>query len=56
MFARKSGTVFLDPHFKEVVLTAAGADNLTQLEVIQELWSGYGHIVRYALTGSELGV
>lgn len=37
---------------KETVLKATGADDLFEMEKIQSLWSGYGAIVRYGLTGS----
>ena len=39
--------------FNEMVIKATGATALKQTEVIQELWSGYGEIARYALSDSE---
>lgn len=39
--------------FKRTLLEATGATRLEKLGVIQSLWSGYGKIVRYRLTGSE---
>ena len=37
------------------ILEITGASSVTQLEVIQRLWRGYGHIVRYGITGCEWG-
>ncbi|MDF7809195.1 phosphotransferase [Pontiellaceae bacterium B12219] len=39
----------MNPHFKEITLKATGASALTESEVIQSLWSGYGKIVRCGL-------
>lgn len=36
-----------------LIRRATGASGVQPLEVIQELWSGYGTIVRYGLTGSQ---
>lgn len=36
------------------ILEATGADGWEVVEVIQELWSGYGEIVRIRLTGSPM--
>ncbi|MFK7778332.1 MAG: phosphotransferase [Gimesia sp.] len=43
----------LDAKFESVIIEATGASSLMLQSVIQELWSGYGHIIRIALTGSE---
>ncbi|MCF6236828.1 MAG: ecdysteroid 22-kinase family protein [Gammaproteobacteria bacterium] len=43
----------MNPYFKNIVLESTGAKSLTPIEVIQTLWSGYGEIVRVALTGTE---
>lgn len=43
----------LDTKFESVIIEATGASSLMLQSVIQELWSGYGHIIRIALTGSE---
>ncbi|MCF6314675.1 MAG: phosphotransferase [Verrucomicrobiales bacterium] len=43
----------LDPKFEFAILEATGASSLTLQSVIQELWSGYGQIIRVALVGSE---
>ncbi len=39
--------------FPEIIRQAAGARKILLLEVIQELWSGYGAIQRYQLTDAE---
>ncbi len=39
--------------FPTIIKQATGASDIQLIEVIQELWSGYGAILRYALTGSE---
>jgi aminoglycoside phosphotransferase len=44
----------MNPHFTEITLNATGATSLTESEVIQNLWSGYGKIVRCGLVGSNL--
>jgi len=43
----------MDAHLRNTILTATGASYLSQPETIQSLWSGYGSIDRYQLTGSE---
>ncbi len=45
----------MNEHFQHVTLRATGASRLNESGVIQNLWSGYGKIVRCALEGSELG-
>ncbi|VGO17186.1 hypothetical protein PDESU_05781 [Pontiella desulfatans] len=44
----------MNQHFTEITLKATGATALTESEVIQSLWSGYGKIVRVGLDGSDL--
>jgi len=39
---------------EELILGSTGATSLTELEKIQDLWSGYGSIKRYQLTGSSV--
>ena len=39
--------------FPEIIRQAAGADAIELVDVIQELWSGYGTIRRYRLFGGE---
>lgn len=43
----------MNEHFKQVTLQATGAQALIESETIQNLWSGYGKIVRCSLQGSE---
>lgn len=43
----------MNKRFKEIILSAADAADLYEIEVIQSLWSGYGKIVRYGLKGSS---
>ncbi len=40
--------------FRRIILRVTGARDLHQIEKIQDLWSGYGSILRYALEDSEL--
>ena len=40
--------------FFNCVLEATGATDMELIEEIQELWSGYGAILRYGLTGSSI--
>jgi hypothetical protein len=44
----------MNTHFQSITLNATGASALTESEVIQNLWSGYGKIVRCGLRGSDL--
>ncbi|MDQ6992308.1 MAG: DUF1679 domain-containing protein [Mariprofundus sp.] len=37
----------------DIVVKATAADDVQRGEVIQSLWSGYGEIVRYSLSGAE---
>ncbi|GAV20420.1 phosphotransferase enzyme family protein [Mariprofundus micogutta] len=43
----------MNKQLNEIVVKATGAASSERGEVIQSLWSGYGEIVRYALTGSD---
>jgi thiamine kinase-like enzyme len=43
----------MNNHFKETILKATGATELFEIEVIQNLWSGYGKIIRMGLVGSN---
>jgi len=40
--------------FQSIVLSSTNATELISKEIIQNLWSGYGQIVRYGLKGSHL--
>lgn len=44
----------MNSHFKEIILKSTKALDLFEIEMIQQLWSGYGHIRRYGLKGSEM--
>jgi hypothetical protein len=39
----------MNQHFKSVILKSTGASSLIEKEMIQQLWSGYGKIVRVGL-------
>ena len=43
----------MDNYFKEIILNSTGATDLYEIGIIQELWSGYGKIIRYGLIDSE---
>ena len=43
----------LNPHFRSAILSATGASAMEVIGVIQELWSGYGQIVRIGLKGGS---
>ncbi len=43
----------MSTHFEQRTLNVTGADQMYELEVIQRLWSDYGRIVRYALSGGN---
>ncbi len=40
--------------FKQTILNATGAKDLYEIGVIQNLWSGYGKIIRFGLKGAEI--
>lgn len=44
----------MHPEFSDIIKQATGATEIRLIEGIQELWSGYGAILRYALTGSSI--
>lgn len=45
----------LNPSFQSLVCEAAGASSVEVEDVIQELWSGYGQILRLRLEGGRVG-
>jgi hypothetical protein len=47
-------TIKLKDNFQSIILNSTGGSELTSTEIIQNLWSGYGQIVRYGLKGSQL--
>ncbi|HKK80350.1 MAG TPA: phosphotransferase [Phaeodactylibacter sp.] len=44
----------MNEHFKSTILQCTGASALAENELIQELWSGYGKIMRVALEGAAV--
>lgn len=42
-------------NYQQEILRRSGADSILGMEVIQELWSGYGSIVRVSLLGGDAG-
>jgi aminoglycoside phosphotransferase (APT) family kinase protein len=42
----------LGSHVESAILSSTGASRIVELEVLQELWSGYGRILRVRLEGS----
>lgn len=40
--------------FEKIILKSTGARELCDVEEVQELWSGYGKILRYGLSGSDM--
>jgi thiamine kinase-like enzyme len=45
----------MNGYFKSVILKCTGATAVMEQEMIQELWSGYGKIIRVALKGGSVG-
>ena len=43
----------MNDHFNAAILRATGATDLFEIDVIQNLWSGYGQILRIGLVGCE---
>ena len=43
----------MNKNFENIILASTGAKDLCEIEEIQELWSGYGKIIRYRLTGTD---
>lgn len=43
----------MNPHFEDIIKQAAKATAVEECEVIQNLWSGYGKIIRYKVFGAE---
>ena len=44
----------MNEHFQAIIREATGAREVSQIEVIQNLWSGYGKIVRCGLKGTDM--
>ncbi|MGL1891651.1 MAG: ecdysteroid 22-kinase family protein [Spirochaetaceae bacterium] len=43
----------MNSYFKDLIIKNTGASSLGEFEVIQNLWSNYGEIIRYKLIGAE---
>ncbi len=44
----------MNNNFQKIILKATKAKDLFEIEEIQDLWSGYGKILRYGLTGTDV--
>ncbi|MFT5618622.1 MAG: thiamine kinase-like enzyme [Arenicella sp.] len=44
----------MNKHFKSIILQQTGASSLVEKETIQELWSGYGKILRVGLENASV--
>lgn len=44
----------MEKQSEEKILSILGAQTMTKVEVIQNLWSGYGEIVRYNIEGAKM--
>lgn len=44
----------MNKHFQKIILKATQANDLFEIEEIQNLWSGYGKILRYGLEGANV--
>lgn len=44
----------MNSHFKSVILQSTGASSFKEKEIIQELWSGYGKIIRLSLENTSV--
>ena len=44
----------MDEYFRSIILQKTGASSLFEKEVIQELWSGYGKIIRVGLENAAV--
>lgn len=44
----------MNKSFEKVILRSTGAKEVYEIEEVQELWSGYGKILRYELSGTEV--
>ena len=44
----------MDDYFRSIILQCTGASSLYEKEVIQQLWSGYGKIIRVGLQGPSV--
>jgi len=44
----------MNKHVRTIILESTGADSLVEKEIIQELWSGYGKIIRIGLVNADV--
>ena len=44
----------INEHFKSIILKSTGATSFTEKETVQELWSGYGKIIRVSLANASM--
>jgi len=44
----------MNDYFKNIIQTSTGANSVSEIEMIQSLWSGYGKILRFALKGADI--
>ena len=44
----------MNEYFKSIILQSTGASSLFEKEMIQELWSGYGKIMRVGLENASI--
>lgn len=44
----------MNKSFEKLILNSTGSKELYKIEEVQELWGGYGKILRYALSGGEV--
>lgn len=44
----------MNDYFKSIILQSTGASSLFEKEIIQELWSGYGEIIRVGLENASV--
>ncbi len=55
MLARRpTFTHLMTQHFNSIILKATGASSILETELIQELWSGYGKIIRLDLENASI--
>lgn len=48
-----SDAIELDPALQRIILDATSAESISAFESVQQLWSGYGQIVRCYLAGAD---
>ena len=43
----------MNKHFENIVVKATNADSISKIQIVQELWSGYGQILRYETSNPQ---